>query len=76
MDFSFEFLTNYVMQSINRGGKTYQENFLSNLTMKEQDESPSLVIKYTKEQINKNMKKDIDTKEKTFKYKGQAKWGE
>lgn len=73
IDCSLTFLEGFVRKQVFKGAKVYNPNALSNLS-KPQKTVESLVTKYTKDQLEKNMKKIIQNNESEFKYSGNARW--
>lgn len=76
IDCSFSFLEGFVKKNVFKGGKVYNPDFKS-AVLKPRIEKPNtgLVVQYTKEQLEKNMKKIIQNPEDGFKYSGKGKWG-
>lgn len=76
IDVQFGFLDDFVKKSMMKGGKTFDPKQKEATNMLKDHKEPELQIKYTKEQIDKNLKKEIDDTEKIFKFKGNAKWSD
>ena len=76
LDLSLSFLDAFVRKSVFKGGKVYNSEGRTKLSKPVEQKQDVLVTKYTKEQIEQNMKKTIQTPEGgDFVYKGKAKWG-
>ena len=76
-DPQLSFLASFIKKDLDKGGKLYDESKkLTNfdVNMKKAKE-PELKTKYTKEFIEKNMKKDYDGLGEV-RFKGKSKWGE
>lgn len=73
IDTSLSFLESYVRKQVFKGAKVYNPQALSQLS-KPQKPAETLVIKYTKEELEKNMRKIMQTNESEFRYSGKAKW--
>ncbi len=73
LDTSFSFLNEFVQKNLQKSGKTYNKNYKSKQRRRS---SSDLVIKYTEEQIQNNLKKNMIGSDKIFKYKGKAKWSQ